>query len=338
MAISHIRCRRALMLTSAVVVTVWGSVGLYQGLNTGFSGGLYDPEYRIPAVRRGGLADKSGFKPGDRVISVQGRPVEELGMESRWPRSLIPRIGESRRFVVDRNGERIPVDVVFPAPFAAAVNNRISTSLVGLAFLGCGLWAFLTVQNCHARTLAHIGLAAGVAASLGLGPPLGSLWNGVQGHISTAANALMFILMLRFFVTFPTSKAVSQSRTAARLVYGTWGCLLVFLLTELVTHPVFYYTTGTVAGPLTLAYGILILAAIAHTLLKGRRAEMRECGMYWILGGFMVAIAGTASASVLPLNLPGWTYATFTAAIPLSMALAVRRYGRRAVASLQSLS
>jgi hypothetical protein len=108
MPTSHVRCQRALMLTSAVVITLWGSVGLYQGLNTGFSGGLYDPEYRISAVRRGSPADKSGFIPGDRVISVEGRTVEELVMESRWPRSLVPRIGESRRFVVDRNGERIP--------------------------------------------------------------------------------------------------------------------------------------------------------------------------------------------------------------------------------------
>jgi hypothetical protein len=336
MTISHRSCQRALMLTS-VVLTVWGSVGLYQGLNTGFSGGLYNPEYRIPDVRRGGLADKSGFKAGDRVISVQGRPVEELGMESRWPRSLVPRIGESRRFIVDRTGLRIPVDVVFPPPFAAAVNNRISALMVGLGFLGCGLWLFLTVQTRHARTLARIGLAAGVAASLGLGPHLGS-WNGVQGHISTAANTLIFILMLRFFVTFPTSKAVSQSRTAAWFVYGAWGCLLVFLLTELITHPVFYYTTGSVAGPLNLVYGILTLAAITHTLLKGPRSEMRESGMYWILGGFLVAIVGTALASLLPLNLPGWTDAIVVAAIPLSMALAVRRHARRAVASLHTSS
>ena len=154
MAISNVRGQRTLMLTVAVVIALWGSVGLYQGLNTGFSGGLYDPEYRIPDVRRGGLADKSGFKAGDRVISVQGKRVEELGMESRWPRSLVPRIGESRRFIVDRNGERIPVDVVFPAPFAAAVSNRISALIVGLAFLGSGLWVFLTVQTRHARNLA----------------------------------------------------------------------------------------------------------------------------------------------------------------------------------------
>ncbi|MBI4874544.1 MAG: hypothetical protein HY822_07925 [Acidobacteria bacterium] len=154
MPISNVGRQRAWLLASAVIIVAWGSAGLHEGLNSGFSGGLYDPEYRVPGVRRGGLADKSGFKPGDRVIGVEGRPVEKLGMESRWPRSLAPRAGESRRFVVERNGERIPVDVVFSAPFAAAVNNRIRAALVGLAFLGFGLWAFLTVQTRPARTLA----------------------------------------------------------------------------------------------------------------------------------------------------------------------------------------
>jgi hypothetical protein len=199
--------------------------------------------------------------------------------------------------------------------------------LVGAAFLGFGLWAFLTVQTRHARTLAYIGLAAGVGAFLGLGPHLGS-WNGVQGHISTAADVLMFILLLRFFVTFPASKAVSESRIAAWLVYGAWGCLLVFLLVELIVHPALYYTTGSVASPLILAYVILIIAAITHTVVKGPRAEVRESGMDWILGGFLVVVVARASTFALPVNLPGWTDAILIAAIPLSMALAVRKQAR----------
>jgi len=54
------------------------------------------------------------------VVSVEGTPVEELGMESRWPRRLAPRIGQSLRFVVDRNGETVPIDVVYPPPSRAA--------------------------------------------------------------------------------------------------------------------------------------------------------------------------------------------------------------------------
>lgn len=320
----NLRRQRALMVSGTMVLVVWGSVGLYEGLHSGFSGGLYDPEYRVPDIRRGGPADRAGFRAGDQVISVEGRPVEDLGMESRWPRALVPRLGESRRFVVERSGQRIPIDMVFPRPSRDATNNRIRAALIGLAFLAVGLWTFLTVRTGPARTLAQIGLAGGVGAALALGPHLG-WWNGVQGHIATAAQVLMFILMLRFFVTFPARKGLSGSRLAASLVYGAWACLLVFLLGEVIVHPALYYSTGGVTSLLTLAYAVLILASVTHTFVRGPRALLRRSGMYWIVGGFLIAFAGTASGLARAVNLPAWSDALWVAAIPVSMALAVRR-------------
>jgi hypothetical protein len=245
-------------------------------------------------------------------------------MESRWPRSLVPRIGESRRFVVRRDGKQVPVDVVFPAPSAAAVANRVRAALVGLAFMGAGLWAFLTLNTRHARKLAQVGLAAGVSAALGLGPHLG-WWSGVQGHVATAANVLTFILLLWFFVTFPVPKAVSRSRIAAWLVYGPWAGLLVFLLVEVIVHPALYYSTGSVTSVLVLAYVLLTLAALAHTVATVPRAELRRSGMAWVLGGFLRVICWTVLRFALPVSLPSYADAAVIAAIPLSMALAVRR-------------
>ena len=319
--------RRIVMGVGAVLITAWGAIGLVAGLNSGFSGGLYDPSYRVVGLWPGGLADRSGFKDGDRVVSVEGRPVEELGMESRWPRALAPGIGESRRFVVEREGKQVALDVVFPPPSTEAANNRVRAGLVGLFFLGCGLWVFLTVDSRHARQLALIGLAAGVSASTGLGPSLGS-WSGVQGHVSTATSALLLILLLRFFVTFPASKAVGESRLAAWIVYGTWGCLVAFLLVELAVHPKLYYSTGEVAGPLTAVYVLLIAAAIVHTFWRGPAATLRASGMYWVLGGLLLAIAGMVVMPMIVWGAWAWVQAVPILAVPLSMALAVRRHAR----------
>ncbi len=327
----NVRRQCVFMLAVAAAITVWGSVGLYQGLNSGFSGGLYDPDYRVVGLWRGGLADRSGFKSGDRVISVEGRPVEQLGMESRWPRSLTPGIGETRRFVVERKGERVSVDVVFPPPSAAAVENRIRAGLVGLVFLVFGLWAILTVRTSPAQTLGRIGLTAGIAAAMGIGPNLG-VWNGVKGHIATAADVFLFVLLLRFFVTFPVPKAVSRSRIAAWLVYGAWGCLLAFLLLELIVHPALYYTTGSVVSPLMLAYALLIFLAVIHTVVKTPRKQLRESGMCWVLGGLAISIAIFAAAFALSLRLPLWAFVAAIAVIPLTMALAVRKQARLVLA------
>lgn len=319
--------RRLQLLAAAIGLIGWAGFGAYGRPAGGFTGGLYDPEYRVPGVIPGGWADRSGFEAGDRVISVEGRPVEELGMESRWPLALAPRVGQKHRFVVERKGERVTLDVVYEPPFRAAVNARIAATLAGLGFLCLGLWAFFTEGTSPALTMAHIGLAAGVAMLLGRGPSLG-VWNGVKDHVSAAATVLLWILLLRFFVMFPRPKRVGENRLVAGLIYGAWGCFLVFLVAELIVHPVLYYTTGSVAGVLMLVYGLLIFVAIAHTVLKSTRVELRESGMNLILGGFLVAIGGIVAAFIPGLNLPGWTSALSILAIPLTMALAVRRQAR----------
>ena len=131
--------RKALLLVAAVTVIAWGSAGFYQGLNSGFSGGLYDPEYMVPGVFPGSAAEKAGFRAGDRVVSVEGIPIEDLSMESRWPRSLAVKPGHSLRFVVERKSERIPINFTYDGPSRRAVNNRIGAVLTGLAFLLPGL-------------------------------------------------------------------------------------------------------------------------------------------------------------------------------------------------------
>ena len=169
---------------------------------------------------------------------------------------------------------------------------------------------------------------------MSLGPNLGS-WNGVQGHVGTASGVLMYVLLLRFFVTFPKAKRVSERRLAAWLAVGAWACVVAFLVAELVVHPALYYTTGSVVSPLTLVFGILIFAAIVHTLVRTPRAELRESGMCLILGGFTVALVGTQAAFIPGISLPGWVYSLPIAAIPIAMALAVRKEARRGGRAIQ---
>lgn len=319
--------RPKIFLLVALIIVAWGAVGLYEGLHSGFSGGLYDPNYVVPGVIPGSAAERAGFRAGDRVVSVNGTPVEKLGMESRWPRSLVTRIGQSRQFVVERNGQRVPIEFVYPAPSPSAVNSRIGAVIVGCGFLCLGLWAFFTVGTRPAVVLGYVGMAAGVAMSLGLGPNLGT-WNGIMGHISTAAAVLVYILLLRFFELFPKPKRLSERRSATWAIYVPWLGLLIFLVVELILHPALYYTTGSVVYPLMLLYSILILAVVAHTVATSSRAELVRSGMAFILCGFLIALLGIGAAFSSSLRLPGWAYSLSVVAIPLTMALAVRKQAK----------
>lgn len=306
-------------IAAALLLTAWTILGLWHGLHSGFSGGLYDPSYRVPGVIRGSAADRAGFQAGDRIITVEGRPVEELGMESRWPRSLAHPIGATHRFVVERAGRTINIDYVYPAPSRAAVANRLSSAILGLGFLAFGLWAFLTSSTPAARALLPVALSAGIATAAGLGPGIGS-WNGLKDHLSTVATALQFLFLFRFFLLFPQPKPLASNRPLWWSLYGLVACLVAFLIAEIVLHPALYYTTGSVAGPLLLFYGLLILAAIAHTLWKGPREFIRQSGLLWILGALIIVL-GAAFSSLFP----GWSAALAALLIPLTLALAARR-------------
>jgi hypothetical protein len=318
----------ALLLGAAVIITAWGTIGFFQGLGGGFSGGLYSPRYVVDGVMPGGAGEKAGLRVGDRVISVEGKPVEELGMESRWPRSLTPRAGDTRRFLVEREGKNVAVNVVYGAPPRSVVAMRLGgAALVGLSFLGFGLWAFFSVRTSHALALAQIGLVTG---AMYMSPNLGA-WNGVTNLIQGVSAVLWVALLLRFFLTFPKPKRGSESRPAAYAIFGVCGLVLALYVVEIVVHPLLYYVVGEVLSLLMQGYAVLIVAAVTHTVVKPPRGALWQSGMGWILLGLLVAVVPNVAAA-FGLRLPASRYYPLLfAAVPLGMALAVRKRARAGV-------
>jgi len=331
--------RMALLLAAAVALTAWGTVGFFERLDDGWGAYTYSPDYIVNFVEPGGPGDQAGLQNGDRVISVEGIPVEQLPLYSRWPRSLAPRVGESRRLVVERDGVSLSLDVVYGATRRGVVNLRLGAALVVLSFLWFGIWALLTVRTSHALGLAYIGLAAGLAM-FGGGPYLGT-WDGVAMHIQTAAMVLWTVLLFRFFLLFPKPKRLGKSRLATWVIYGVWALSLPLLVLELIFHPTLYHTFGPLFSLLMLGYLILALAAVTHTLVKTPRSELRESGMSLILVGLLVAVVPTLVGFIdwaFPrgFSLPGSSYyPLLLVAIPLTMALAVRKQARLGEAQVE---
>jgi len=321
-----VRHRGALLLGAAAIIAAWGTIGFFQGLGGGFSGGLYSPRYVVDGVMPGGAGEKAGLRVGDRVISIEGKPVEKLGMESRWPRSLAPRIGDTRRFVVEREGKTVAINVVYGAPPRGVVAMRLGGALVVLSFIALGLWTFFSVRTSHALALARIGLVTG---AMYMSPSLGA-WNGVTNLIQGVSAVLWVALLLRFFLTFPRPKRVGDSRPAAYVIFGICGLVLALYVVEIVVHPLLYWAVGEAMSLLMLGYAALIVAAVAHTVVKTPWGALWQSGMGWILLGLLVAIVPNVAAA-FGLRLPASRYYPLLfAAVPLGMALAVRKQARAA--------
>jgi hypothetical protein len=275
----------------------------------------------------GSGAERAGLRAGDRVVSVEGVPVEKLGMESRWPRSLVPRAGESRRFLVARQGEQLMLDIVHEAPSRDLMSHRIGGGLMGLAWLLPGLWAWFAVGTEAALLLARIGLAAAGTMAFGLGPNLG-WWSGISQHVSSALTALFFLLLAWFFLRFPRVKRAGESRVVWWLLYAPWAGLVLFLILEVMVHPALYYSTGSMVSALALGYGTAALAALVHTLLRTPRGQMWGSGTPMILGGLIVSVLAMAGGMIW--NAPGWSFGLAMLPLALSMAVAVQRAARAA--------
>jgi len=316
---SYRKVRRLLDVTAAMLL-VWAAAGFVDGMRFGMSGGLYDPSYHVPVTQFGLVAD-------DRVISVEGIPVEKLGMESRWPRSLAPAAGATRRFVVERQGSLVAVDVVFPAPSQSVIDMRVSGLVIGLSFLAFGLWGLWTAPSEASLCLGEVGLAIGAAFSLGLGPNLG-WWNGVQSHLSTAALALGCLLLLKFFLLFPQRRPLVGNIVALSLLWGPWFALLAGFVLELAFHPTLYYATSAFAYPLMMVYLALTLLAFAYSFSRHSRRQAWESGLHWILGSLLVSGLAVLVPLDWGLGLRGWSYTALFVLVPWSMAAAVRRQAR----------
>ncbi len=317
--------RVAWLVVAAVALTVWGIIGIVQRRDLGRGGYFYGPDYIVSSVSPEGAGAKAGIQVGDRVLSVGGIPVQELPMQSRWTQ---PRVGESLLIEVERNGESVAIEVVYGRSRLDPVVSGLRTLMVGLSFLGLGLWAYVRAPTRHAWTVALMGLA--MALSVVRGPHLGA-WDGVASHINIASAVLFVALLLHFLLTFPQAGRFGGSRQTARLIYGVWLLYVAFLVVELIVHPALYAAYGFLGFMLLLAYGVLVLATAIHAFVKTRRIELRESGLGVVLLGLLVAIVPNLAYVAVRIFLPGITlpapsYVTvLLIAIPLTLVIGVRK-------------
>ena len=330
--------RKWLLLAAALALTAGGIAGFFDELKMGRGGYVYSPDYIVEGVEQGGAAEAAGMQAGDRVISVDGIAVETLPLYSRWPRWLMPGVGESLPIVVERDGETVAFEVVYGGTPRGIVHLRIGGGVVALSFLWFGIAALFAVPTSQARRLGSSGLVAGLAA---LSVPHLGTWSGVKSHVQFAAMFLLTVLLLRFFLLFPRPKRAGESRLVTMFLYGVWALFLPLLVLELIFHPRLYHAFGGPGSLIMLVYCMLALVAAVHTLVKTPRGELWSSGMGWILVGFLVAVVPTLVgmidwALLQGFSLPGSNYYPLALAVfPPSMALAVRQQARDDIGGYQ---
>jgi hypothetical protein len=317
--------RKGWIVVLASAISLYALAGQF-GESEGYTDALFWHDYTLPDVPPGGPLEEAGFLPGDSVVSVEGIPVEELGMYSRWPRSLARKPGETLTMTVERGGERISGEIRYRERPSGVRRMQLGGLFVAFTFLWAGVWAFLFIPSSHAARLAAMGFALGLAVP---GPNLGG-WNGVRDHIQLAGMVLFTLLLLRFFLSFPEPKRIARGHLSTVLLYLPWLFLLGCLGVELAFHPRFYHAFGGFSSLLMLAYAALAVVALLHAWFSSSREERSASGMSRVLAGVGVGLGGlilwVVDAALLPaleIPLSSWL-PLLLAAIPIGMVLGVR--------------
>jgi hypothetical protein len=320
---------RALVLTAGLLVTALAPVNLERSARAGYTDALFEPDYSIRQAPPAGPLAEAGFREGDRVVSVEGVPVDELGMYSRWPRSLRRAPGEVLEMTVERGGELIRGRVVYREVPAAVVHQQVVGTLIILSFLWAGVLAFLSVGTPPSLRLALTGFALSLSV---MGVPSSS-WSGVVGHLQVAGAVLGTLFLARFFLHFPTRKRLATIPYATGAIYGAWLFLLGCLALELVLHPRLYHTFGSFIALLMVGYVLLAVGAAIHTAVTLPAAELWASGMGIVLA-FSAAAAALVLVAILDWSLPSVTVpgsswlGLAVGLIPVGMGLGVRKQAR----------
>ncbi len=126
--------QRIIVISAGVIMNVVLALGIYSALAYVHGRTVYDTT-EVGFVFAGSVADSAGFKPGDRVLSVNGKPVADWDGLRRA--IYLENIGSELRFVVERHGQQVqvrshgaPLDAkaesdfgLLPAHFAVVVKN-----------------------------------------------------------------------------------------------------------------------------------------------------------------------------------------------------------------------
>lgn len=315
---------RSTFLILAGLVLVWGIFGSLDIRNFTYTGFVTDGDNTVIQVTPESPASAAGMQIGDYIRSIGGVSVEDTRAQMAQPR---PEVGEQRTVVVERASETVSLDLTYEAePPRIQLLSYLGT-IIGLCFLGFGLWAYMTAPGASTTRLAIFGLLFGLAF-LG-GPYLGtSMLAVVVSGVVLLAVLLGFAALLDFLKGFP----VSVGERKPIWVYGP--AVLVGLVPLVFTLLRPDSTSGlnvffrTLFGLFIFVYFGLSLVVLIRTYLRASGEERSAHGLTFMLWGAILglgplvvsALVGLISPSTV---LPGSQYFFLTLVlIPITFALA----------------
>ncbi len=319
---------KTLFIVLALIIVLLEIPGALDLRNRTYSGYWTDGNNTVIKVFPNSPAEKAGFKVGDVMKSNGGIDVTDTKAFARRPRA---KVGETRTYVFDRNGETVSCDLVFSGMPAKNVVLSFAGTIIGFCFLIFGLWAYFKVQT-HATTLlAAVGICLGLSF---IDIPYIASYTFRLLFASIANVIIIFSLafLLHFMMIFPKAKAMLEKKSIKILLYIPALMITLFILFLIIIQPESTSGLNTLAniliGLFVAGYLGLTAFALIHSYIKATSEEREAFGLKFMFFGTIIGLAPVIISAIIgifapKLVLPGVEFYFLTMLlIPISLALA----------------
>ena len=286
------------------------------------------------SVEQRGPAERAGIKAGDRLVSIQGAPINQAIDVIQVLLTVKPYL--NAKYSVERRGIEFTANVI--------VGERVPDYtlyyqyLIGLAYLAIGLFVYFRRGN--APKSLHFLLLCLVSFVLSTFHYTGKLNNFDKviywGNI--AAGIFAPTIFLHFCLTFPEPRGWLRGRGRVPLIYLPGLLLLALtvaigagnLRVDLSPVELRWYLDRALLGLSQLMY-LLGAVVLNQEYLRTEDTILRQ-QLKWLRNGAVLGIVPFTSAYVLPyvLGIPPSPYmkwaVLFLPLIPLTWAYAIVRY------------
>lgn len=318
------------IIVIAILFIIWGSLGMMDAKNYTYDGYNTNDDWSVSNVEVGSPSEAAGLQVGDILKSTGGIEVTDSKARSARDRATI---GETREFVVDRDGEEVTLQLTYAGQPEKDKTNNMIGFIIGLLFVVTGVYANYKHKSQLSTAFAVFSICFGFLFLNG--PYLGT------GAFSTFINILSTVVVLFAFTALviymlrypPESKFLSSKNK--KLVYVPMLLLLVIIIILEVTQ---IDNSASLRMGMRLLFGAFIISylliAVITQIRKFKNADVNERssrGLTLMLIGTIfglvpVLVYFTISNISPGIELPGNDYVFYTfAAIPIFFMLALNK-------------
>ena len=314
----------------AILFIIWGVLGMMDAKNYTYDGYSTNDDWSVNKVEEGSPSEASGLQVGDILKSTGGIAVTDSKARNARERATI---GETREFIVDRDGEEVTLQLTYAAqPDKDKTNNMIGF-IIGLLFVVTGVYANYKHKSQLSTAFAVFSICFGFLFLNG--PYLGTgAFSKFISILSTVVVLFSFTALVIYMLRYPPESNFLSSKNK-KLIYVPMLILLVIIIILEITQ---MDNSASLRLGMRLLFGAFIISyfliAVITQIRKYKNADVNERssrGLTLMLIGTIIGLVPillyfTASTISPGLELPGNDYVFYTfAAIPIFFMLALNK-------------